>query len=385
MPPSPCSDRTLASVDPMARSSPRRSRAGACGLSLLVALAIAACQARTAAPPQRPLPVQAAPVIAAVFSQTVDTVSTLEAIDEVALAAQASGRIERLLVRQGDSVRQGQRLLVLDQVQLRAEVEALKAQAETDRINFERFDMLARMGAETALRRDQARQQFISSRQELVARQADLQFHDLKAPIAGVVGDVQVKAGDVIQAGNPFTTIIRNDRLLARIDVPAVYSERVRLGQPVVLMDPANNRPLAEGRVRSIDPGIVPSSQSLLVKAEFPNASGDLRTGLRTRTRLVLASASQLSVPFAAVTQISGQSFVFTVGTAAELRGNPGRLSAKALAALPSDGRFALQVPVQLGALQGNRYPVLRGLAAGQSVITSNLLNLRHGSAVRVN
>lgn len=365
--------------------SPARAWAGGVSLTLWLGFAAAGCQSRPQAPAQRALPVQAAPVAAAVFSQNVDTVSTLEAIDEVALAAQASGRIEQLLVRQGDVVREGQRLLVLDQVQLRAEVAALRAQTETDRINYARFEQLARVGADTALRRDQARQQYISSRQQLVARQADLQFRDLKAPIDGVVGDIQVKQGDVLQAGTPFTTIIRNDRLLARVDVPAIFTDRVRLGQPVVLMDPVRNVPLAEGQVRSIDPGVVAASQSLLVKAEFPNPRGDLRTGMRTRTRLVLDSRQQPAVPFAAVTQVAGQSFVFVVGGLEQLRNNPGRLDKARLAALPADGRFALQVPVKLGPLQDNRYPVLSGLTAGQQVVTSNLLNLRHGSLIQVN
>jgi RND family efflux transporter MFP subunit len=348
-----------------------RGWAGGLGLTVLLGLAAAGCQPKPGPPAQRALPVQAVPVSAAVFSQNVDTVSTLEAIDEVALAAQASGRIEQLLVRH--------------QVQVRADVAALRAQTETDRINYARFEQLARVGADTALRRDQARQQYISSRQALVARQADLQFRDLEAPIAGVVGDVQVKQGDVIQAGAPFTTIIRNDRLLARVDVPAIFSDRVRLGQSVVLMDPVSNAPLAEGQVRSIDPGVVASSQSLLVKAEFPNSRGDLRTGMRTRTRLVLDTRQQPAVPFAAVTQVAGQSFVFVVGGLEQLRNNPGRLDAGRLAALPADGRFALQVPVKLGPLQDNRYPVLSGLTAGQQVITTNLLNLRHGSPVQVN
>jgi RND family efflux transporter MFP subunit len=181
------------------------------GLSLLLGVTAAGCQSKPPPPVQRPVAVQAAAVVPAAFSQNVDTVSTLEAIDKVELAAQASGRIEQLLVRQGDVVNQGQRLLVLDQVQVRADVEALLAQTETDRINFARFEELARVGADTALRRDQARQQFISSRQKLVARQADLQFRDLKAPIAGVVGDLTVKQGDVLKEGAPFTTIIRND------------------------------------------------------------------------------------------------------------------------------------------------------------------------------
>jgi pyruvate/2-oxoglutarate dehydrogenase complex dihydrolipoamide acyltransferase (E2) component len=52
----------------------------------------------------------------------VDTVSTLEALGEVQLAAQASGRIQTLVVRQGDQVRQGQLLMVLDQAQAQADV-----------------------------------------------------------------------------------------------------------------------------------------------------------------------------------------------------------------------------------------------------------------------
>ena len=355
------------------------------GLSLLLGVTAAGCQSKPPPPVQRPVAVQAAAVVPAAFSQNVDTVSTLEAIDKVELAAQASGRIEQLLVRQGDVVNQGQRLLVLDQVQDRADVEALRAKAETDRIDYARSEQLARVGAGTVQDRDKARQQYISSRQALVVRQADLQFRDLKAPIAGVVGDLTVKQGDVLKEGAPFTTIIRNDRLLARVDVPAVFFERVRLGQPVVLMDPVSNAPIAEGQVRSIDPGVVASTQSLLVKAEFPNPRGELRTGLRTRTRLVLESQQQLSVPFAAVTQQSGQSFVFVVGGLEQLRSNPGRLTAERLAALPADGRFALQVPVKLGPLQNNRYPVLSGLVAGQQVITTNLLNLRHGTPVQVN
>jgi hypothetical protein len=110
-----------------------------------------------------------------------------------------------------------------------------------------------------------------------------------------------------------------------------------------------------------------------------------LRTGLRTRTRLVLDTQQQLAVPFAAVTQQSGQSFVYVVGSLSQLKGNPGRLEASRLAALPADGRFALQTPVRLGPLQNNRYPVLSGLNPGQEVIITNLLNLRHGALVQPN
>jgi RND family efflux transporter MFP subunit len=319
------------------------------------------------------------------FADAVDTVSTLEALDEVNLAAQAGGRLQTLTVRQGDPVRQGQLLMVLDQTQARAEVARLRAETETKRLNYQRYEYLVKQGAASAIQRDQFRQDYISSRMNLLARSADLGFRDLRSPISGTIGDVQVKVGDVIQAGAPFAKIIRNDPLVARVDVPAVYSSRLRVGLPVILMDPSTNRPMARSVVRSLDPAVVAGTQSLLAKAEFTNPTGVLRNGLRTRTRLILDERTELSVPFAAVSQISGQSFVFVAGTLAELERRPGQAKLEPLRKLPPGTLFALQTPVELGPLQNNRYPVRRGLQPDQSVITTNLINLRHGLPVRPN
>ena len=370
------------------RSRPRLRLLPSAGVFVLAsALPISGCGEKGSDPAMTrgPLGVQARPVEKVTFRDVVETVSTLEAIDEVALAAQAGGRIQELRVQQGDLVQPGQLLLVLDQAQARADVARLKAEVETDRLNFQRFDFLAKQGAASAIQRDELRQRYVASREQLIASEADLGFRDLRAPIGGTIGDVNVKVGDVISSGQSFTSIIRNNRLLARVEVPAIFSSRLRPGLTVVLMDPASGRPLAQAPVRSTDPGVRSNTQTLLVKAEFDNAGKTLRTGLRSRTQLILDERQQPSVPFAAVTQISGQRFVFVAGSLAELEKRPGQVQLEPLGKLPPGTRFALQTPVELGPLQNNRYPVLRGLQPGQLVITSNLINLRHGLPVKVN
>ena len=376
-----------ASAAASATASPTAS-ATASATALVAALAcsavLAACSNQAQAPTRPPLTVQTEAAQVARFGDVLNTVSTLEALGEVNMATQASGRVLRLFVRQGDLVRPGQPLLVLDQTQTRADVARLEAEAETKELNYMRFEYLVSQGAASPIQRDQLRQDFISTRMNLISRAADLGFRDLRAPIAGIVGDVQVKEGDVVQAGAPFTKIIRNDRLVARIDVPAVFSARLRPGLPVILMDPASNRPIAQSMIRSLDPAVVPGTQALLAKADFPNPTGVLRNGLRTRTTVVLDARDQLSVPFAAVTQISGQSFVYVAGSLAELAQRPGQAKLDTLRNLPPSTLFALQTPVLLGPLQNNRYPVLAGLKPGQNVITTNLINLRHGLPVRL-
>ena len=107
-------------------------------VALFSATLLGACQAEppTARPP---FSVSAEAATLAPFTDNVDTVSTLDAVDEVQLAAQAGGRIQRLLVRQGDKVAAGQLLLVLDQAQAQADVARLEAEVQTNKLNYERY------------------------------------------------------------------------------------------------------------------------------------------------------------------------------------------------------------------------------------------------------
>lgn len=339
---------------------------------------------------QKPLPVEAAPLSQARFTDSVDTITTLESVEIVNLAARAGGRILRLGVQEGQVVKQGQLLMQLDQTQQRAELASAIATMEANKKDFQRYDYLAKQGAASAIQRDRFREAYISSMADVQARRADLGFNNLQAPIAGVISDLVVKAGDVIQEGDPFTKIIRNDRLFARIDLPAVRSAQVRRGQRVILQTPDGSRTMAQGTVDFVDPNVDPTTQGLLVKSVFSNPGGVLRNGQRLRARVELGAREVAAIPFAAVTQSSGQSFVFVVGSFSDLKRQPGQLKKEdidklAPPALPSGTRFALQTPIRLGPLQNNRYPVLSGLAPGQEVITTNLLKLRHGTPVQVN
>ncbi len=350
-------------------------------LAALGLLTLTGCGSPTGRPPQK---VKAAPLAREVFVQSIDTVSTLEATDEIELAAQAGGRIQRVLVQSGQSVQAGQLLLVLDQTQLKADVSALKAQSKSDQLAYERFAGLVKEGAATALQRDEFEAKAIGSNQALRAKLADLSYKDVRAPIAGVISDLSVKAGDVLQAGSPFSRIIRNEALQARIDVPAAQANRLASGQLVQLLDGQGQRPIAKGRVTMIDPNINPSSQTLLAKAKVDNPNGMLRDGQRLRTRLIIGAERQLAVPFEAVTRQFGQSFVFVVGTPADWKKDPGKTPLARIERLPADSTVALQRSVRLGPLQGDRYPVLSGLSPTDRVILSNRSGLRHGSPIQL-
>ena len=125
-------------------------------------------------------------------------------------------------------------------------------------------------------------------------------------------------------------------------------------------------------------------TQGLLLKATFLNPNGFLRNGQRLPTRVQLDAKRAISVPFVAVTQTAAQSFVYRVGSIKDIEAQPGQAPLEKLRKLPPSTRFALQTPVRLGSLQNDRYEVTKGLAAGQQVITTNILKLRHGMPIEV-
>lgn len=362
---------------------PRLFRLLALGLAAGLGLSLAGCGRGTADGNTRIPVVTTTAVAPAVFSQGVDAIATLEAARSVQVASQATGRVLQLRVRQGQSVRPGQVLLVLDQTQLQAEVASLRAQMRTDALNHQRYERLVLEGAASAIQRDQYRQAAMASRAALVAREADLAFRTVRAPQAGVIGEINLKPGDVLQAGAPFTQLVSNSDQLAEIELPATLAGQIRPGLPVALQAPDGSGQEIRTRISAVDPSVTTPTQLLMAQAPLPRVGDPWRNGMRLRARVVLGTRSALAVPFAAVTRLAGQSFVYVIGNRAQLLQRPGQVDRQQLTALPAQTRFALQIPVQLGELQNNRYPVLAGLSPGQRVVTSGLLTLRHGTPVR--
>ena len=358
-------------------------------LSLAALITVSSCKGEEPAQPPPPK-VQAATATNAEFTEGVDTVSTLEASNLVELAAQSGGRILELKISQGQAVEPGQLLVVLDQAQQQARLAEDKAKAETAKTNFDRYEYLAKTGAASQQELDRYRTQYIAAVEKVKSTEATLSYNNLRSPSSGMVADVTVKVGDVIQTGQVFTSLVQNNELEARVEVPAVFSSRLALGQPVLLSAPGSENVIATGKVGSIDPRINKQTQGLLVKAVFLNEDGKLKDGQRLRTRVQIKAEEELAVPFAAVTQTSGQSFVFRLGSFEELKTNPGKAEidklSKAIEAgkIPASTQFAIQTPVQIGELENDLYPITEGLKPNAKVATTNLLNLKHGMPVQI-
>lgn len=366
------------------------------GLSLLLpGLTLSGCSKPEAKAPPPPS-VQTLIVGATRFAPGIDVVSRIQSTSNVVMRPETDGRVVRILATQGQRVKAGQPILVLDNVQQAASLDASRAEAIKDRVNAERYVFLNQQGAVSTKDRDYYVTQAIQSSQQVRANAATLGYKFVTAPIDGELGNLDsVKLGDYVHQGQAITGIVNNAVLWTLMDVPATQASQVRVGLPVLVESQGNPPVRGVGRVVFISPyygvnGETSSPNTVLVKAEFPNLTGRLKTNQYVRNRIITSVSDQLAVPAPAVQMKASQAFVFKVYS---LRQVLPRIKAsdqvpdaqkEALSKLPGSTPIAVQVPVSLGQMQGNLFPVLSGLSKGDQVIVSNTALLRSGIPVRV-
>lgn len=347
-------------------------------------------------PQRQPTAVQVQTIGSAEFNPSIDVISRLSSTTDVSLRPEADGRVVKILVKQGQKVKAGEPILVLDNVQQTAALDSAKAEARKDRLNAERYVFLNEQGAVSTKQRDAYVTQAIQSAERVRSDAATLGYKYVTSPIDGEIGDLDtVKLGDYVRKGQAITGIVDNSTLWTLMDVPATEASRVALNQEVLLRTQGNPPVEGSGKVVFISPyfgvsGNSSSPNTVLVKAAFPNLTGKLKTGQYVLNRIITGSQQSLSVPVSAVLMQAQQPFVYRIVRLSEAlpkikasKTVPEKQK-KRLASMPGSTPIVVQTSVQLGDLQHNRYPVRSGLKAGDQVVVSNTALLRTGLPVTI-
>ncbi len=376
------------------------------------------------------IPVKLQRLDAGVLEDTTEFVGNLEAVKKVQLRTQIEGKITEIPVTFGQQVQQGELLFRLEPAQTASQLAGVNAQVnaaemalksaeanleqtiaqrgtlvselEFNQTNFKRAKTLVDEGVAPQVSLDEktkrvdiniaqlkAQDKAIrASRAAVNQAQANLhnaktqvksalvpyQFKQISSPINGVIGNFNVQVGDYITTGQVLTTINQNDFFDLVIPVPTTYANQLRRGVSVFLIDPKSNEVLSsEGSIAFISPVVNNSAQSITTRARFPNPNGKLRDNQNVRARVTWNRQAGILIPVTAVSQISGQAFVFVAQKTPCREGEP-----------PIVGDLIVcQRLIKVGEIQGQNYQVIEGLKPGDTIAVSNILNLRNGTPIR--
>ena len=303
-------------------------------------------------------------------------VATIKSLRSAVLQPQVDGNLTKIFVKSGDMVKAGQVLMQIDPLKQVATVQAqqgteqqIKASFDYNQADLQRQEQLYKSGIISKQAYDQSVQSFQNSKAALDAASAQvrtqreqLAYYQIRAPFAGIVGDIPVHIGDYVSSTTTLTTVDENKGLEAYIYVPTDRAAQVKLGLPVDLVD-ASGAILAHSTLYFVSPQVDNSLQGILAKAPIPKSAVMLRNGQIVNARITWSAGSKITVPVLAVTRIGGQSFVY-------------------VATPQGKGYMAHQTSVALGEPVANRYPVVSGLREGDKVIISGIQMLQEGFPV---
>lgn len=294
--------------------------------------------------------------------QSITAVGSLRSDETVILRPEVSGRISEILFQEGQGVAKGATLVRFDSTVQRAELEQARATLALNKSKLDRAIDLQKTGFISSQARDEADNNYKVARANTDVAEAKMAKLELKAPFSGLTGLRSVSVGDYVREGQEIVNLEAVNTLKADFRVPENLVGQVKTGQNLqIILDAFPNQTFA-GKIYAINPQLDQAGRAILIRASVANPNAKLRPGMFARVRLLLsANADALVVPEQSLFPVGDDQYLFKV----------------------VDGR-ATRVKVEIGQRADSNVEIVRGLSAGDIVITAGQLKVRDGGAVKV-
>jgi HlyD family secretion protein len=202
-----------------------------------------------------------------------------------------------------------------------------------------------------------------SAKAKYQGAEAQLSYSEIRSPIAGIVADRPLYAGEMASAGSPLLSVMNISRIIARANVPVAQAGLLKVGQPAKISQTDASLE-AEGKITVVSPAVDPNSTTIEVWVEAVNPAEQFKPGATVKVEIHAETIKDtVVIPVEALLpSAEGGMQVLTVG---------------------ADSK-AHEKKVEVGVRQPDKVQIVKGLDAGESVITVGGVGLEDGAKVTV-
>ena len=339
-------------------------------------------------PPSAPPAVTVAKPIVKEFIEQDEFTGRFNAVSFVDVRARVSGYLEKINFKDGDFVKAGDTLFVLDQRPFKATVDqatanrnASKARVDFARTDLERAEILSKQGNIAEQATDQRRQNSQTAQADLASADAAIQtasinfaFTEIKAPISGKIGQRLVTVGNVVTADQTLlTTIVSLDPIYFGFTVDErsflKYQRTLGIGmgqteyvKPNILIALTGEEyPGHRGLLDFVDNSFDQATGSILLRATVENHDNFIKPGLFGTIRMPASRPHRgVLIPDEAIAANQDKQIVYVVG----------------------DDGVATARDIQQGSKVDGYRVVERGLNGDETIVIAGLTRVRPGAKV---
>lgn len=311
--------------------------------------------------------------------------ATIKGIQDVEIRPKVSGHITRLLVDEGDFVRAGQPLFIIDETQFRAAVKAAEAQVNvvkanisTSELTLKNKKMLLDKKIISQYDYDMAENQLKSLKAQLAQAEANLvtakdnlRFCTVSSPAAGVVGTIPYRVGSLVSSATaePLTTVSNISEMYAYFSMTEKQlltmtrstggTETAIDSLPAVKLIMADGTEYPEnGKVTAISGVITQNTGAVQIRATFNNKNHMLRSGGTGSILIPMHNDNAIQIPQKATFDIQNKKFVYVLS--------------------PDSTVHVREIEV-LTQNDGTNFIVSSGLTAGETIVIEGVNTLKEG------
>jgi membrane fusion protein (multidrug efflux system) len=295
------------------------------------------------------------------FDTKIETTGTTLSNEEVDLKPEASGKIVQLLFREGDKVEKGELLLKLNDADLVATLKKLELQEKIAADKEVRETKLLGIKGVSQEEYDAALNAVQGIRADMDFTKAQIAKTEVRAPFNGVIGLKSVSEGSYVSPTIKIASIQQLDPIKIDFSIPEKYSGSVHKGDKLHFKIQGQADQF-EGYIYAIEPKIDLATRTLQLRAQCPNRNGKILPGSFANIELILSETNNtILIPTEALVPVlKGQNvFLYKQGEAYSQK-------------------------VETGTRTSTQIEITNGLHAGDTVITTGIMQLKTGASVRI-
>ena len=293
---------------------------------------------------------------------SVDAIGTAFSNEAVNISSNVTEVLREVRFEDGQSVQKGDILVVLEQREQQAQLDAARARMEQDERELARLEGLLADKAVPRQDYDARLTMLQVTQQEVAEAEARVAYRNILAPFDGVVGVRLISPGALVQPGDVITTLDDINPIKLDFTVPSTYLSALKPGVEIEAVADALDNRVFRGNIESMNTRIDPVTRSVLVRAILPNDDHILKPGLLLKVTLIKNERTSLILPEETILQRQNDHFVLVVG----------------------DDNMVEQRKVTVDARRPGKVEITEGLKAGERVIVRGVNRVRAGQKVEI-
>jgi membrane fusion protein (multidrug efflux system) len=300
------------------------------------------------------LPVNALLVSSKPIVEYINSAGTLMADEAVELSFESSGRIIELNIREGQKAQKGALIAKINDNELQAQLDKLNVQHKLAEDREMRQRALLRREAISQESYEQSLTELQVLKADIAQLEAKIEKSSIRAPFDGIIGLRYTSEGAFVSPGTPVTQMVKITPLKVDFSIPERYAGVVQAGAPVLFRVDGYSKPFT-AKVYAVEPQVDSKTRTLTVRAIYPNANEELMPGRYVTVELQIKMFSNaIAIPSEALIPEMNGAKVYLY-----------------------KGGKAHPVPVSTGIRTESEIQIVSGLAAGDTLITSGILQMR--------